>query len=220
MSSLSHIGCKSILGHLLFSSHMLDSKNICLLCTRMNFFEEGCGSILDELDEILISDILENLPVDQVKKGAHVAISYCHLSLNYFIKNSKINPYNDWYRKVNFPDMNYLGAKHLLLIHNHILTISIRVFFNVTYNRVITECNGLLLCKSLAKVFVSVVKELVKQFFVHLKLEGAIFYLITFLLMSINKNFKKMSSKLLSCIRSRFDHLITGFHTVWLEKIV
>ena len=68
LNSINQIGCKSPLGHLLFCSLKHDSKNICLLCTRMICFEEICGNILDELDEILLSEILYNSTVDQEKK--------------------------------------------------------------------------------------------------------------------------------------------------------
>ena len=51
-----------------FCSCTHDNKNICLFCTRMICFEEGCGNILDELDENLLSEILHDLIIDQEKK--------------------------------------------------------------------------------------------------------------------------------------------------------
>ena len=95
-------------------------------------FEEIRGNILDELDEILLWEILYDLPVDQEKRNADKALNYRHISLNCSIQKSKINPYSDWYRKSNFPNMSYFGANHPLLAHNHIMTIAIRVFFFLT----------------------------------------------------------------------------------------
>ena len=40
LNSINQIGCKSTLGHLFFCSRKHNSKNICLLCTRMICFEK------------------------------------------------------------------------------------------------------------------------------------------------------------------------------------
>ena len=58
LSSINQIRCKSTLGHLFFCSRKHDSKKIYLLCTRMIYFEKTYGNILDELNEILLSEIL------------------------------------------------------------------------------------------------------------------------------------------------------------------
>ena len=110
-----------------FCSCTRDNKNICLFCTRMICFEEGCGNILDELDEKLLSEILHDLIIDQEKKEVYEALKYLHLSFNCSIAKSKVNPHNKWYRRANFLNMFYLDANHLLIIHNHILTIAIRI---------------------------------------------------------------------------------------------
>ena len=90
------------------------------------------------------------------------------ISLIFSIRKCKINSYNDWYMRSNFPDVFYFGANHLLLVHNHIMTITIWVFLNLTNHKMMKECDGIILPKSLTKLFVSMVTELVKQFFVHL----------------------------------------------------
>ena len=73
-------------------------------------------------------------------------------------------------------------------------------------------CHGIILRKSLTKLFVSVVKELVKQFFIHLRFEGVVFlfenllsneymgYPFFFLNKKLKKK-KKKKSKLLGCIQ-------------------
>ena len=109
------------------------------------------------------------------KKNAYEALNYRHISLNCSIRKSKINPYSDWYRKSNFPDLFYFGANHPLLVHNHIMTITIRVFFNLTYHKVMKGCDGIILRKSLTKLFVSMIKEFVKQFFIHLRFKSVVF---------------------------------------------
>ena len=81
------------------------------------------------------------------KKNAYEALNYRHISLNCSFRKSKINPYNDCYRKYNFPDVFYFGVNHPLLVHNQIMTIAIRVFFlKLTYHKVIKECDGIILC--------------------------------------------------------------------------
>ena len=65
LNSINQIGGKSTLGHLFFCSRKYDSKSIYLLGTKMICVEETCGNILGKLDEILLSEILYNLLVDQ-----------------------------------------------------------------------------------------------------------------------------------------------------------
>ena len=74
-------------------------------------------------------------------------------------------------------------------------------------------CDGIILRKSLTKLFVSMVKELVKQFFIHLRSEGVVFLFENLLSneykrdpfvvvnKKLKKNNKKKSSKLLRCIQ-------------------
>ena len=90
------------------------------------------------------------------------------VSLNFSIRKCKINLYNDWYRKSNFPDVFYFGVNHSLLVHNHIMAIAVLVFLNLTNHKVMKECDDIILHKSLTKLFVSMVTGLVKQFFIHL----------------------------------------------------
>ena len=88
------------------------------------------------------------------------------------------------------------------------------------------ECNGLILHKLLTKVFVTMVKDLVEQYFIHLKFDGVVFLFDNLSrdeykgdsFVVVNRNYKKMSSKLLSCIQSQLDKLFNGFVTVWLDK--
>ena len=129
LSSTNHIRCKFTLGHLFFffCSQKYDSKRICLLRARMIYFGETCGNI----------GIGWNITLDNFirctcwsrKKNAYEALNYRHISLNCSFRKSKINPYNDCYRKYNFPDVFYFGVNHPLLVHNQIMTIAIRVFF-------------------------------------------------------------------------------------------
>ena len=67
------------------------------------------------------------------------------VSLNCSVRKCKINLYNDWYRKSNFPDVFYFGANHSLLVHNHIMTIAILVFLNLTNHKVMKECDDIIL---------------------------------------------------------------------------
>ena len=61
------------------------------------------------------------------------------------------------------------------------------------------ECDGIILRKSLTKLFVSMVKELVKQFFIHLRLDGVVFLFeneykgVSFVV--VNKKFKKKKNE-------------------------
>ena len=125
-----------------------------MLCTRIICFEKTCGNILDELDQILLSEFLYDLSVDQ-EKNAYEAFNYRHISFNCSFRKSKINLFNDWYRKSNFHDVFYFGANHPLLVQNPIMAIAIRVFLNLTYHKVMKECDGTVLRKSSAKLFVS-----------------------------------------------------------------
>ena len=50
-------------------------------------------------------------------------------------------------------------------------------------------CDGIILRKSLTKLFLSMVKELVKQFFIHLRFEGVEYKGDSFVV--VNKKFKK-----------------------------
>ena len=60
-------------------------------------------------------------------------------------------------------------------------------------------CDGIILRKSLTKLFLSMVKELVKQFFIHLRFEGVVFLFENVLsneykgdsFVVVNKKFKK-----------------------------
>ena len=62
------------------------------------------------------------------------------------------------------------------------------------------ECDGIILHKSLTKLFVHMVKELVKQFFIHLRFEGVVFLFENLLsnkykcdsFVVVNKKFKKV----------------------------
>ena len=116
--------------------------------------KKTCGNILDELDQILLSEFLYDLSVDQ-EKNAYEAFNYHHISFNCSFRKSKINLFNDWYRKSNFHDVFYFGANHPLLVQNPIMAIAIRVFLNLTYHKVMKECDGTILRKSSTKIFVS-----------------------------------------------------------------
>ena len=83
-------------------------------------------------------------------------------------------------------------------------------------------CDGIILPKPLTKLFVSIVKKLVKQFFIHPRFERVVFPGLNVLPLSneymgdsfvvVIKKFLKMSSKLLGCIQYRLDKLFPGFY--------
>ena len=129
LNSINQIGCKSTLGHLFFCSRKHNSKNICLLCTRMICFEKIVVTYLKNWMKYYSRKFYTIYLLIKKKKNAYEALNYCHISLNCSIQKSKINPYNDWYRKSNFSEVFYFGANHPLLVHYHIMTIAIRVFF-------------------------------------------------------------------------------------------
>ena len=113
--------------------------------------------------------------------------------------------------------MFYFGANHPLLIHNDIMSIAIRDFFNLTDYKVIKVCDVIILCKYLTKLFVFMVKEL-GSFLSTSDLKCCLFvweFLISKLsneykrdsFVVLNKKFLKMSTKLLGCIQSWVDKL-------------
>ena len=128
LSSTNHIRCKFTLGHLFF--FVLKNAMVrAYVCFAQEWFilDKTCGNI----------GIGWNITLDNFirctcwsrKKNAYEALKYRHISLNCSCRKSKINPYNDCYRKYNFPDVFYFGANHPLLLHNQIMTIAIRAFF-------------------------------------------------------------------------------------------
>ena len=59
---INYVGCKTVIGHLLFCNRLIGDKNQCNHCTRMICFDQGHGKTLSKLNSVPIPSLLVYAP--------------------------------------------------------------------------------------------------------------------------------------------------------------
>ena len=98
--SLNYIGCKAILGHLLYCNHLI-RKQYCFLCTRMISRESNLTEILFQLYSVSLKELLEDASESMSETYDILKCGDRSVFLNCFIDSGKINNSLDF--TDNFP---------------------------------------------------------------------------------------------------------------------
>ena len=119
---VNYVGCKPVLGHLLFCNRLFGQRNQCNEWTRMICFDEKHAQILLILRSFCCSllDVINSI-----------------LLLNSFITRGTINYLQIKEGQENLYDVNPLGANHPFLIFLDFMVVSSRICINYLYKSLI-----------------------------------------------------------------------------------
>ena len=90
---INYVGCKTVMGHLLFCNRLICDKNQCNHCTMMICFDQGHGKTLSKLNSMPISSLLVYAPQRAINtfKMSLPDIENSIISLNSVIGGSSLN---------------------------------------------------------------------------------------------------------------------------------
>ena len=159
--SLSYIGCKAILGHLLYCNCLI-GKQYCFLCTRMISRESNLTEILCQLHSVSLKELLEDASesifetYDILKSGDRSVF------LNCFIDSRKINNLLEFTN--NIPDIYPLGTNHPVLIVNRFLSVGSRILLNFLFEKFMKLSEQRFIQQQMTDILVDAVQILCGQY--------------------------------------------------------
>ena len=129
---MNHVGCKSVLAHLLLCHRVLGQQQARKKCTGTICRETTHLKILSELYLFPLNELVTEAPKDLKRVFELLACPNLTsvLSLNCVIDCARLNYSVVSREEENFPDINPLDTSHLMLISTHFLTVASRIFVN------------------------------------------------------------------------------------------
>ena len=112
LNVINYVGCKSVMGDLLFCNRLFEGERQCNQCTRMTFFDHKHSQILSRLNLTKISSLLVYSP-DITKEAISMIMSHQVDSVLFyksFISSQIINSSRIKERQKTFYDINPLSS--------------------------------------------------------------------------------------------------------------
>ena len=138
LNVINYVGCKSVMGHLLFCNRLFEGEKQCTYCTRMICFNHTYSRILSRVN-LTKSSTLMMYASDRMREAFLTIIPQKTDSVLFFksfISSTPINTPRIKNNQKNFYDINPMSANHPLLIFTNLLEISSRITINYLYESI------------------------------------------------------------------------------------
>ena len=132
LNVINYVGCKSVIGNLVFCNRLFEGEKQCTHCTRMIFFNYTHSRILSRVN-LTKSSTLMTYASDRMKEAFLTIIrqkTESFLFFKSFISSTLINTSRLKNNQKNFYDINPMSANHPLLIFTNLLEISSGIMIN------------------------------------------------------------------------------------------